>query len=221
MAVKLDSVVPWGRSFQEYVGMFSLTEKELGGRILDCAAGPSSFNAEMFALGRRVVSCDPIYEFSAEQIRARVAAVRDDMIEQVRGQLGQFVWEWIRSPEHLEEVRMGAMEEFLKDFSSVGARQRYRVASLPKLEFADGEFELGLCSHFLFLYSEWLDEAFHLASVAEMLRVAPEVRIFPVTEMDGRLSRHLRAVMAEFECDLVKVPYEFLKGANQMLVLRR
>src|SRR5258706_1040088 len=184
--------------------MFALTETELGRRILDCAAGPSSFNAEMFALGRRVVSCDPIYEFSAEQIRARVAEVRDDMIEQVRGQLGQFVWEWIRSPEHLEEVRMGAMENFLKDFSSVGARQRYRVASLPEFEFADGEFELGLCSHFLFLYSQWLDDAFHVASVGEMLRVAREVRIFPVTEMDGRVSRHLTAVRDSFNSDLVK-----------------
>ncbi len=221
MAVKLNSVVPWGRSFEEYVGMFALTVRDLKRSILDCAGGPSSFNAEMFALARRVVSCDPIYEFSAEEIRARVEAVRDDMMEQVRRQMGQFVWEWIRSPEHLEEVRMGAMEKFLTDFSSVGARERYRVQALPKLEFADGEFEAGLCSHFLFLYSEWLDEAFHVESVREMLRVAGEVRIFPVTEMDGRVSRHLAKVREEFDGELVKVPYEFLKGANQMLVLRR
>src|SRR5882724_2399425 len=105
MAVKLNSVVPWGRSFDEYVRMFALTEEDLRRRILDCAAGPSSFNLEMFDGDRRVISCDPIYEFSAEQIRCRVAAVRDDMIEQVRGQIGQFVWNYIRSPEHLEEVR--------------------------------------------------------------------------------------------------------------------
>jgi len=168
-----------------------------------------------------VVSCDPIYEFSSEQIRLRVAAARDDMIQQVRGQMGQFVWEYIRSPEHLEEVRMGAMEEFLADFESDGDRKRYRVQSLPKLEFADGEFELGLCSHFLFLYSEWLDEAFHIESVRELLRVANEVRFFPVTEMDGRVSRHLAKVRAEFQTQLVKVDYEFLKGANQMLIVRR
>jgi len=201
--------------------MFALSEEDLGRGILDCAAGPSSFNAEMFALGRRVVSCDPVYEFSAEQIRARVAEVRDDMIGQVREQLWQFVWEWIGSPEHLEELRMGAMEKFLTDFSSVGARQRYRVAALPSLELGDGEFGLGLCSHFLFLYSEWLDEGFHVDSVREMLRVAGEVRIFPVTEMDGRVSRHLAKVREEFDGELVKVSYEFLKGANQMLVLRR
>jgi hypothetical protein len=143
------------------------------------------------------------------------------MIRQVRGQREHFVWECIRSVEHLEEVRMGAMEKFLVDFSSDVARKRYRVASLPKLEFADGEFELGLCSHFLFLYSEWLDEEFHLASVRELLRVAKEVRIFPVTEMDGRVSRHLAAVREKCASERVRVEYEFLRNANQMLIVRR
>ena len=218
MPVKLSSVVPWGRSFEEYVGMFALTERDLKLRILDCAAGPSSFCAQMTACGGTVVACDPIYEFSAEQIRLRVAEVRDDMIAQVRGQMGQFVWNCIRSPQHLEEMRMGAMERFLEDFAGDAKRERYRVMSLPKLEFADGEFEVALCSHFLFLYSDWLDEAFHLASLRELLRVAKEVRIFPVTEMDGRLSRHLEKVRKQFQTKLVKVDYEFLRQANQMLI---
>ena len=218
MAAKLNNVVPWGRSFEEYVRMFALTERDLKLRILDCAAGPSSFCAQMTARGGMVLACDPIYEFSAEQIRLRVAEVRDDMIAQVRGQMGQFVWNCIRSPQHLEETRMGAMERFLEDFAGDAKRQRYRVMSLPKLEFADGEFEIALCSHFLFLYSDWLDEAFHLASVRELLRVAKEVRIFPVTEMDGRPSRHLEKVRKQFQTKLIKVDYEFLRQANQMLI---
>jgi hypothetical protein len=135
--------------------------------------------------------------------------------------MGQFAWEYIRSVEHLEEVRMGAMEKFLEDFELDGARERYRVGALPRLPFLDGEFELALCSHFLFLYSDWLDEAFHLSSVRELLRVAREVRIFPVTEMDGRASRHLGAVRKVFTTALVGVEYEFLRNANQMLIVRR
>ena len=220
MAVKLNSVVPWGRSFDEYVGMFALSADDLQRSILDCAAGPSSFGAEMFARGRRVICTDPIYEFSVEQIRSRVSAVRDDMLQQVRGQMGQFVWKTIQSVEHLEEVRMGAMGKFCEDFSAATARERYRAQSLPNLDFADGEFDLALCSHFLFLYSERLDEAFHLDSIHELLRVAREVRIFPVTEMDGRPSRHLAKVQAVFQTKLVKVDYEFLKDANQMMIVR-
>jgi hypothetical protein len=34
MAFTLDSVVPWGRSFEEYVAMFALTDGDLSCRIL-------------------------------------------------------------------------------------------------------------------------------------------------------------------------------------------
>jgi hypothetical protein len=221
VAVKLNNVVPWGRSFDEYVRMFALNDEDLSRRIADCAAGPSSFAAEMHERGGKVVAVDPIYEFSAEQIRERVETVADDMIGQVKGQMGQFVWEYIRSPEHLGEVRLGAMEKFLSDFETDVGRERYRVESLPRLEFADGEFELALCSHFLFLYSGRLTEEFHISAVRELLRVAKEVRIFPVTDLAGRLSLHLPAVREAFETELVEVEYEFLKGAKQMLVVRR
>ena len=42
MPVQLDQIVPWGRSFHEYVWMFALSEEDLRGSIIDCAAGPSS-----------------------------------------------------------------------------------------------------------------------------------------------------------------------------------
>jgi hypothetical protein len=219
MPVEVDSIVPWGRSFDEYVRMFALTEADLAGHVLDCAAGPSSFHAELRARGGRVVSIDPIYAMSAEGIRSRVQAVRDDMIAQVRRQPGQFNWEFIRSPEHLEQVRMGAMGRFLDDFAGDVRRDRYRPQSLPTLDFADGAFELALCSHYLFLYSDRLDEAFHVESVRELLRVAREVRIFPVTDLAGRESRHLAAVREQFRTRRVAVAYEFLGGANEMLVV--
>ena len=47
MAFKLDQIVPWGRSFDEYVRMFGLTDLDLGKTILGCGDGPASFNATM------------------------------------------------------------------------------------------------------------------------------------------------------------------------------
>jgi hypothetical protein len=221
MAIKLEGIVPWGRSYDEYVRMFGLAPGDLDRSILDCAAGPSSFNAEMRRRGKRVVSVDPIYAFSAGQIRGRVEAVRDAMMHQVRAQSGQFVWDSIRSPEHLEQIRMGAMESFLADYAGDGADRRYQAQSLPRLDFEGGAFDLALCSHFLFLYSDRLNESFHVASVAELLRVAREIRIFPVTDLAGTVSPHLAAVRREFETKLVRVPYEFLRGATEMLVVTR
>jgi SAM-dependent methyltransferase len=219
MPVELESIVPWGRSFDEYVRMFALTEPDLAGHVLDCAAGPSSFHAELRARGGRVVSVDPIYAVSPQDIRRRVEAVRDGMMGQVRRQPGQFNWDFICSPEHLESVRMGALGRFLDDFAGDARRERYRPQSLPTLDFADGAFDLALCSHCLFLYSDRLDEAFHVESVRELLRVAREVRIFPITDLAGRGSPHLAAVRERFRTQRVRVRYEFLRGADEMLVV--
>jgi hypothetical protein len=59
----LDQVVPWGRSFEEYRRMFALSDAELHLRILGCADGPASFNAESTRRGTAVISIDPLYLF--------------------------------------------------------------------------------------------------------------------------------------------------------------
>ena len=45
MAFTLDKVVPWGRSYDEYVSMFGLTGDDLSLSILGCGDGPASFNS--------------------------------------------------------------------------------------------------------------------------------------------------------------------------------
>jgi hypothetical protein len=47
--------------------MFALTPDDLSGKIIDCASGPASFNAELSADGHEVISCDPLYELSADE----------------------------------------------------------------------------------------------------------------------------------------------------------
>jgi hypothetical protein len=61
----LDQVVPWGRSFEEYRRRFALNEADLQVRILGCADGPASFNAESTRRGTRVISIDPLYQLDA------------------------------------------------------------------------------------------------------------------------------------------------------------
>src|SRR5262249_27957790 len=153
MAFQLDTVVPWGRTFDEYRRMFALSDHDLDGSILGCADGPASFNAEAHRLGQRVVSCDPLYRLGRQQIRQRIDATRDQILEQTRQNEHEFVWTLFPSVEELGRVRMQAMETFLADYEQ-GLRQgRYVDAELPVLPFADGAFDLAVCSHFLFLYS--------------------------------------------------------------------
>src|SRR5688500_13217589 len=108
----LGKIVPWGRSFDEYCRMFSLQESELAGRILGCADGPASFHAEASRRGADVVSFDPIYALSTADIRERIVATSQDIVEQTRLNHREFVWTSITSPEELLTIRMQAMESF-------------------------------------------------------------------------------------------------------------
>lgn len=84
MSVTLNQVLPWGRSVDEYRRLFDLSEQDLQTAILGCGDGPASFNAELTAMGRSVVSIDPIYAFSKEEIELRVAQTREAIISQVK-----------------------------------------------------------------------------------------------------------------------------------------
>ncbi|MFP4006674.1 MAG: SAM-dependent methyltransferase, partial [Spirulinaceae cyanobacterium] len=190
---KLENIVPWGRSFSEYQAMFSLTPADLSGTILDCGGGPSSFNAEMTRKQHNVVSCDPIYQFSASEIESRIQATYPVILQGLRDRADRFVWQDIKTPEQLGEVRLAAMQQFLADFPTGKPQNRYPVAQLPQLPFADATFSLALCSHLLFTYSEQLSLDFHRDAILEMLRVAKEVRVFPLVEnFSGETSAYVQ-----------------------------
>lgn len=223
MSFKLENVVPWGRSMDEYVRMFDLSPDELKLKILDCGGGPASFNCEMNRQGYKVVSCDPIYQFTADEIAQRIRDTCQKMIDGVRVTYDSFVWQNIQSPEHLGEVRMAAMKKFIEDFP-VGIKEgRYVTDELPNLSFNSSQFDLALCSHLLFTYSDQLSIDFHLASIREMCRVAKEVRIFPLlVSFSGETSPLLAPVInklqeLKYKVEIMQVPYEFQKGGNELL----
>ncbi|MGH1492932.1 MAG: SAM-dependent methyltransferase [Acidimicrobiales bacterium] len=224
MGFQLASVVPWGRRFVEYRAMFDLTENDLGGRILGCGDGPASFNAEATAAGFEVVSVDPIYRFSADDIRSRVEEVFDDMIDQTTSNAADFTWgHGVVDLDDLTQKRRTAMEGFLGDYERGQAEGRYRAEKLPSLPFEDGSFDLALCSHFLFLYGEQLSTEFHLDSLVELCRVAKEVRVFPLLELGSLPSRHLDRVQSRLDelgvsTHIRTVDYEFQRGGNRLLI---
>ena len=222
----LDRVVPWGRSFDEYCRMFGLTDDDLNLKIVGCADGPASFNAEATRRGAAVISCDPIYRFDVDQLRERIASTYDDILEQTRRNAGEFVWRSIRSVEELGAVRLDAMNEFLDDYPAGRTQGRYLDAELPALPFPDQSFDLALCSHFLFLYTVQLGEAFHRDAIVEMCRVAGEVRLFPLLALGTTRSPLVDVLRDElgrqgFAVSIDDVAYEFQRGGNQMMRIRR
>jgi hypothetical protein len=204
--------------------MFALSDADLQLKILGCADGPASFNAESTRRGITVTSIDPLYRLGAGVIRDRIAATYDQMLDQTQRNSQQFVWDTIQSVEELGRIRMQAMQKFLDDYESGKGQGRYVDAELPSIAFPDNSVDLALCSHFLFLYTEHLSEAFHRSAILESCRVAREVRIFPLLALDGRTSRYIASMVHDlsdsWEVSLETVPYEFQRGGNQMMRIR-
>lgn len=221
--MKLDSIVPWGRSFEEYRSIFSLSEDDLQKKLLGCGDGPACFNGELTQRGGNIVSVDPVYQFTGDQISSRIEQVYPQVMSQMEQNADSYIWESIEDVAALGRIRMDAMQQFLSDYESGLKAGRYVCASLPFLPLDDQQFELALCSHFLFLYSDHFDLEQHIQGMRELCRVAAEVRVYPLLSLDGQPSKHLQPVMEALtddgvSCSLQPVKYQFQKGATEMLV---
>jgi hypothetical protein len=226
MVMKLDKVVPFGRWLDEYVKMFNLSTEDLQKDILGVGDGPASFNAEGTAKGYNITSIDPIYQFEGQEIKQRFDAVVDNIIDQIIATPNNWVWSYHQNPQELKASRIKTLDTFLQDYPQGKQAGRYQAQELPYLDFADQSYDLALCSHFLFLYSEQCDRDFHLAAIAEMLRISCEVRIFPLLTLMQETSPYVDFVREKFDnlgylTSIVPVPYELQPGANQMLVIRQ
>jgi hypothetical protein len=69
---------------------------------------------------------------------------------------------------------------------------------------------------------------FHEASIAEMLRISKEVRIFPLVDYKNsrvdesdNLSPFAHQMAEKFGGEIVKVGFEFQKSAGYMLKIKR
>jgi hypothetical protein len=222
MAVVLDQIVPWGRSLKEYELMFRLGAGELTAGVLDCGGGPASFTAELATAGVRATSVDPIYTCTGREIQARFEATLEPMLAQVRATPEDWTWSYHRNPATLGANRRAALDKFLADYDTGLRERRYVIGELPALPFDAGSFGLAVCSHLLFLYSDLLDEAFHVRAALEMCRVARETRIFPLLTLRREPSPHLAPVRAALAAagstsEIVPVEYELQRGGNQML----
>jgi SAM-dependent methyltransferase len=215
-------VLVTSRSAVEYHAMFGLsTRRVAAGSVLDCCAGGSSFTAET---GEGAVAVDPVYALGRRELAARVDEALRDGDRIIDAQPDRFEWSWYGGRDRRAQLRRAASARFLADLRRRPGR--YVAAALPNLPLATDSFDLVLCSHLLFTWSDRLDEDWHRRALAELVRVARrEVRIFPVVVQGtglpvaflGRLRDELSA--AGHRSHLRSVPYRFQRGADQMLII--
>jgi hypothetical protein len=213
------------RSYDEYVAMFDLQRDDLAKAVLDCSAGVAGFAAEAGARGTRVVAVDPAYALPREEIAqlgradlARGSAIAGEHPD-------RFTFDWYGSPERRLSMRNRALAQFVTDL--VTHPNRYVAGQLPQLPFKDASYDVAVCSHLLFTWADQLGLDWHRAALVDLARVAAEVRVFP-TVMQGPgepvpFWDELMSDLAEagLTTEQRRVPYEFQKGADTMLVVTR
>jgi SAM-dependent methyltransferase len=240
------------RSTAEYHAMFDLAPEDLGSRlkgtasgaspngtasgaslkgtasgaspmgtVLDCGAGGSSFVADTPG---RIVAVDPAYRLGHHDLAARVRAGLRDGDRIIDAHADRFDWGWYGDPTRRTLMRRAAAEVFLTDLRR--RPERYLAGALPHLPLAAASFDLVLCSHLLFTWSDHLDAGWHRRAIAELIRVARrQVRIFPlVVQITAEPVAFLDDLRVELHAaghhtHVRTVPYRFQRGADRMLVI--
>jgi SAM-dependent methyltransferase len=205
--------------------MFDLAEPDVQGAILDCPGGGSSFTSGACARGAEAIAVDPAYSMPPDELaRLVIAETHRGTAHSVAG-ADRYNWDFYGGPAGHRALRQASAEAFAADLRAHPGR--YVPGALPSLPFADGQFDLVLCSHLLFTYADRLDYAFHRDALLELHRVsAGQVRVFPLTDQTGarceELTDRLRTELADsgIASDVRTVPYEFQRGGNVMLVLQ-
>lgn len=226
-SLDIDRIAFFGRTYAEYMSMFDLNEQLLRqGAILDCPAGASSFVAEANKLGLDVTASDVCYDLSIDAILEKGKKDMQHVFEMFDAASHLYTWGYYKNKDEVMALRSKALEIFDGDFPDGFREGRYIHAELPHLPFPDKIFSIVLSGNFLFLYGDRLDIDFHKACIKELLRVCSgDVRIFPLVGLDAKPYTYLIEILSFLDsegikAEIVKVPFEFQKGANQMLRLR-
>ncbi|MGE4350070.1 MAG: hypothetical protein AB7D28_09925 [Candidatus Berkiella sp.] len=214
-------VTALGFGLSEYIKMFGLTEHELNMRILDCRAGASSFTSDMYQKKKHVTACDPLYQLPVDELKKLVNHASEELKTTFKEGTEKFSILPEKAQEYLNLIESGT-KNFFSDFSIGLSEGRYCYDSLPTLSFRDGQFGLALVCHYLFTFSEQLSLSYHVASIEELIRVANEVRIFPLVTTKGQLSPYVGEVVAKLQSlsygvEIRGVEYELQKQGNAML----
>ncbi|KTD56384.1 hypothetical protein Lsan_3072 [Legionella santicrucis] len=215
-------LVLWGHSVDEYREMFDLSQEDMNSRILEYGCGPSAVNAQQFLEAHQAVSCDPLFVLDKDTLSSKAIMIFAQMADEVRKEQEQFDFSRNGSLEQLLEYRQEGMKSFFADYEKGKAEGRYLGAADYHLPYADFSFDFALSAHYLFADLEDQTVDFHLNVIRELARVAKEVRIFPLNDMEGKSSELLGPVLLQLQkngygVEIREVDYHLHKSENAML----
>ena len=227
MTLQLENIVITGRTFEEYSAFFDLNLEDLKHKkVLDCPSGASSFVATVSKNGIEAKGVDVIYGFDKDSIESQGIKSIEKIYEDTSW-MDANKMDFYKSKENHRFQRESALKAFISDYN----KENYMLAKLPNLPFENDSFDVIVSSHLLFVYDDRFDYEFHKNSILEMLRIAKEVRIFPLVDFkNGRANEEknfspfvyrLLEELSNFKCEILKTDFEFQPRANFYLKIMK
>lgn len=210
----------WVYDFSDYQQMYDLTAQDLSKPILDFHSGISSFNATATQQGAHVVSADPAYALSCSDMPRYAERVLSNNITRLLAAPERLKNSEKNNIDHVTAAWRQTEKTFLQDYDKGLSEKRYQAATVPALPYKTHQFDLALCTDFIFYQPAEMQTV--TARVKELTRVAFEVRIFPLMDECGKISDELGPLMLylqrnHFGVEVREVPYKTLHGNNAML----
>lgn len=218
------------RSYEEYVRMFDLQQSDLeNGTVLDVAAGGSSFTAEANARGYSAYAVDPRYGAGIEAWIKEAAQEIDTSTAKLAKIKENFDWSYYGSLDNHRAGREASIVRFAAHVQGGAETEHYVYGLLPKLPFADDQFSLVLCSHFMFLYANQFGPDFHIKAVLELMRICKpggQIRIYPLISLNWEPYPELEQLLETISAnggrpELFPSRLPFIPGSSQYLKILR
>jgi hypothetical protein len=225
-AEAITKILVTSRDYHEYLAMFGLSEEDCRTyRFLDCPGGASDFGAQVRRRGGQAVSVDPVYDLSPDELQEHVLSELDRGIQRAADVPFLYDFAWTGGLDGYLARRREAAETFLADYTRHAAHKaspHYVTAALPDLPFLSGTFDIAVVPNLLFCYANHFDVAWHRQAVRELLRVARQVRIHPLTESTGTPYGQLDELIGllsedGIHCSVVDVEYRLHPGPSRTL----
>jgi hypothetical protein len=202
----------WIYNLDDYQGIFGLNAQELQKRIIDFPGRISSVNAELYAKGYYMVSADPSYQLSPEEMRAHAYQILQTGIQNLdpNQDHSSLIAKWRVS-----------VETFLSDYTLGKKEGRYKVLNHPPFHQLEHSFELLLCTDYLFNSAQSLTLSVQNI-MDELCKLANEIRIFPLPNLQSVVAAELGPIMLSlqnrnFGVEVRGVEYPERKDANAVL----
>lgn len=215
-------VIPgWVHGLEEYKQMFDLKPVDFEKRILDFPGSISSFNADVHEKAPNVVSGDAIYRLDTDEMRDYAATVLDADADYLKKHADKLLRRGAAALDEIFAMWERNKLHFIQDYAAGKREGRYEAVLMPELPYKDHQFQLALCSDYVF-NRHIQNDCRPDQVVKELCRVAEELRIFPLLTEAGDVSEWLGPIMLELQknnygLEVRQVSFENLKGGNAML----